>query len=59
MAELKNPALAGTVLFDTVIYASAGSNYGGVPESRLKRYLQWRLSEVVFNRLGYMSRFPA
>lgn len=31
MAELKNPALAGTVLFDTVIYASAGSNYGGVP----------------------------
>ncbi len=31
MAELKNPALAGTVSFDTVIYASAGSNYGGVP----------------------------
>jgi hypothetical protein len=31
MAELKNPALAGDVPFDTVIYASAGSNYGGVP----------------------------
>ena len=31
MAELKNPAVAGAVLFDTVIYASAGSNYGGVP----------------------------
>ena len=31
MAELKNPALAGDLLFDTVIYASAGSNYGGVP----------------------------
>jgi len=29
------------------------------PENRLKRYLQWRFSEVVFNRLGYMSRFPA
>jgi hypothetical protein len=31
MAELKNPALVGDVAFDTVIYASAGSNYGGVP----------------------------
>ena len=31
MAELKNPALAGDFLFDTVIYASAGSNYGTVP----------------------------
>ena len=31
MAELKNAALAGDFLFDTVIYASAGINYGGVP----------------------------
>ena len=31
MAELKNPALAGDFLFDTVVYASAGSNYGTVP----------------------------
>jgi hypothetical protein len=31
MAELKNPALAGDFWFDTVIYASAGSNYGTVP----------------------------
>ena len=31
MTELKNPALAGAFLFDTVIYASAGSNYGTVP----------------------------
>ena len=31
MAELQNPALAGEVLFDAVIYASAGSNYGTVP----------------------------
>jgi hypothetical protein len=31
MAELKNPALAGDVAFDTVVYASAGSNYGAVP----------------------------
>ena len=31
MAELHNPALAGDVPFDTVIYASAGSNYAGVP----------------------------
>jgi len=29
------------------------------PESRLKRYLQWRLSEAIFNRLGYLARFPA
>jgi 6-phosphogluconolactonase (cycloisomerase 2 family) len=28
------------------------------PENRLKRYLQWRLSEAIFNRLGYMARFP-
>ena len=31
MAELKNPALPGEIAFDTVVYASAGSNYGGVP----------------------------
>ena len=31
MAELKSPALPGDIAFDTVIYASAGSNYGGVP----------------------------
>ena len=31
MAELTNPAIAGPTLFDTVIYASAGSNYAGVP----------------------------
>ena len=31
MAELQNPALAGDVPFDTVVYASAGSNYAGVP----------------------------
>ena len=29
------------------------------PENRLKRYLQWRLSEAIFKRLGYMARFPA
>jgi hypothetical protein len=29
------------------------------PENRLKRYLQWRLSEAIFNRLGYMARFSA
>ena len=33
MAELDNPAIAGPTLFDTVIYASAGSNYAGVPAS--------------------------
>ena len=31
MTELRNPAVAGDFLFDTVIYASAGSNYGTVP----------------------------
>ena len=29
------------------------------PEGRVKRYLQWRLSEAMFNRLGYLARFPA
>ena len=32
MAALNNPGLAGAVPFDTVIYASAGLNYTGVPE---------------------------
>ena len=31
MAELNNPALPGDTVFDTFIYASAGSNYGTVP----------------------------
>jgi hypothetical protein len=31
MAELKDPGEAGEFLSDTVIYASAGSNYAGVP----------------------------
>ena len=30
MAALANPGLPGSFSFDTVIYASAGSNYGGV-----------------------------
>jgi hypothetical protein len=29
------------------------------PANRLRRYLQWRLSEAIFRRLGYMARFPA
>ena len=29
------------------------------PANRLRRYLQWRLSDVLYNRLGYMLRFPA
>jgi hypothetical protein len=31
MAQLSDPSLPGPFPFDTVIYASAGSNYGGVP----------------------------
>ena len=31
MTELNNPALGGGTPFDTVVYASAGSNYGSVP----------------------------
>jgi hypothetical protein len=31
MAALINPGLAGAVPFDTVVYASAGLNYSGVP----------------------------
>jgi len=29
------------------------------PENRHSRYLRWRLAEAIFNRLGYMARFPA
>jgi hypothetical protein len=31
MTSLSNPALAGPMAFDTLIYASAGSGYSGVP----------------------------
>ncbi len=31
MAEPKNPSLPGDIAYDTVVYASAGSNYGSVP----------------------------
>ena len=31
MAALSNPGMAGPVPFDTLIYASASLNYGGVP----------------------------
>ena len=31
MAALNNPGEPGTVLFDTVIYASSGVNYSTVP----------------------------
>jgi DNA-binding beta-propeller fold protein YncE len=29
------------------------------PAHRLKRYVQWRLCEAMFKRLGYMASFPA
>ena len=61
MAELKNPALAGEFLFDTVIYASAGSNYGAVPalnaihdlrHARLPAFITPRLNISPFANLG-------
>ena len=60
MAVLTNPGLPGSFSFDTVIYASAGSNYGGVPalsqytiyDTPDPAYLTPRINISVFANLG-------
>jgi hypothetical protein len=46
MAELKNPALAGDFQFDTIVYASAGSNYGTIPA--LTQYTMYDAPDPAF-----------
>jgi len=60
MEGLKNPGLAGDVLFDTVIYASSGVNYSAVPalaqyniyDSPDPAFLTGRIDISAFANLG-------
>ena len=60
MTGLRNPGLAGGVAFDTVIYASPGVNYSGVPalveyniyDTPDPAYLTGRINISVFANLG-------
>ena len=60
MSRLHNPGLPGPVLFDTVIYASPGVNYSGVPaltqykiyDSPDPAYLTGRIDISAFANLG-------
>jgi hypothetical protein len=60
MAGLHNPGLAGEVPFDTVIYASPGVNYSGVPalvqytiyDTPDPAYLTGRINISAFGNLG-------
>jgi hypothetical protein len=60
MPDLTNPALAGDVPFDTIIYASLGSNYSAVPalvqytmyDTPDPAYLTGRINLSVFAHLG-------
>jgi hypothetical protein len=60
MAALNNPGLAGDVPFDTVIYASPGSNYAGVPalaqyviyDTPDPAYVTGRINLAAFANLG-------
>lgn len=66
MAALTDPGLPGSFAFDTVIYASAGSNYAGVPA--LSRYTIYdtpdpayvtpRVNISVFANLGIGAPWP-
>ncbi len=66
MAVLNNPGLAGESLFDTMIYASAGSNYGGVPalaqytiyDTPDPAYVTPRINISVFANLGFGAPWP-
>ena len=66
MAALNNPGLAGAVPFDTVIYASAGLNYTGVPvlvqykiyDTPDPAYVTPRINLAVFANLGGGSPWP-
>jgi hypothetical protein len=66
MAALNNPGLPGAVPFDTVIYASAGSNYTGVPalvqykiyDTPDPAYVTPRINISVFANLGFGAPWP-
>jgi hypothetical protein len=66
MAVLYNPGLTGEALFDTVIYASAGSNYSGVPalaqytiyDTPDPAYVTPRINISVFANLGFGAPWP-
>ena len=66
MAALNNPGLAGAVPFDTVIYASAGLNYTGVPalvqykiyDTPDPAYVTPRINISVFANLGFGAPWP-
>jgi hypothetical protein len=66
MAALNNPGLAGVVPFDTVIYASAGLNYTGVPalvqykiyDTPDPAYVTPRINISVFANLGFGAPWP-
>ncbi len=66
MAALANPGLPGSFSFDTVIYASAGSNYGGVPalsqytiyDTPDPAYVTPRINISVFANLGIGAPWP-
>ena len=66
MAVLNNPGLTGGALFDTVIYASAASNYSGVPalaqytiyDTPDPAYVTPRINISVFANLGFGAPWP-
>ena len=66
MTTLNNPGLAGPLSFDTVIYASAGLNYGGVPalvqykiyDTPDPAYITPRINTAVFANLGAATPWP-
>jgi len=66
MAALNNPGLPGAVPLDTVIYASAGSNYTGVPalvqykiyDTPDPAYVTPRINISVFANLGFGAPWP-
>src|SRR5260221_3103360 len=66
MAALANPGLPGSFSFDTVIYASAGSNYAGVPalsqytiyDTPDPAYVTPRINISVFANLGIGAPWP-
>jgi hypothetical protein len=66
MAALSNPGLAGAVPFDTLIYASAGINYAGVPalaqyqiyDTPDPAYVTPRINISAFANLGGGAPWP-
>ena len=60
MVALKNPGISGDVLFDTVIYASAGLNYSAIPalaqyniyDTPAPSYVTGRIDVSKFANLG-------